>query len=175
MPTNLPDLSLLNGIVSPVILEAMAKASKQLMKAGVRHLLVGGLAVGAYGYPRASKDVDFLVGDEAFEFHEGGIVTIAPGVPIMVDGIAVDEIGLSKEDRSLDGEFDRGTVSNGIPVASIEVLVYLKLKSPRRKDSVDIIELLKAGVIDVEAMRRYLNVETRRALIMKFENLVESE
>jgi hypothetical protein len=34
-------------------------------------------------------------------------------------------------------------------------LVYLKLKSPRQKDRVDVIELIKAG-IDLDACRTYL-------------------
>ncbi len=45
----------------------MRSSSLQLTCAGVRHVLIGALAVGAWGYPRASKDVDFLVGDEAFD------------------------------------------------------------------------------------------------------------
>lgn len=32
---------------------------------GIRHALVGGLAVGHHGHPRATKGVDFIVGDEA--------------------------------------------------------------------------------------------------------------
>jgi hypothetical protein len=32
----------------------------------------------------------FSVGDEAFEHHPGGIVTMKPGVPIQVDGVLVD-------------------------------------------------------------------------------------
>src|SRR5262249_788146 len=72
MPVKLPSLSLLHGVVATEILEAMKSASAQLAKTGVRHALVGALAAGAWGYPRASKDIDFLVGDEAFERHAGG-------------------------------------------------------------------------------------------------------
>ena len=65
MAAKVPDLSLLNGVVAPEILAAMRSASAQLARTGVRHALAGSLAVGAWGYPRASKGVDFLVGDEA--------------------------------------------------------------------------------------------------------------
>ena len=71
-----PDPSLLEGVVSPLVLDAMRAASNAMTALGVRHLVVGGLAVGANGYPRATSDVDFLVGDEAFEHHAGGIVTM---------------------------------------------------------------------------------------------------
>lgn len=79
MAAKVPDLRLLDGVVAPEILAAMRSASAQLARMGVRHALAGALAVGAWGYPRASKDVDFLVGDEAFERHEGGIVHDGPG------------------------------------------------------------------------------------------------
>ncbi len=62
-PTHLPDLSLLDGIVAPRVLDALRVASEQLTRVGIRHALVGDLAVGAHGHPRATKDVDFLVGD----------------------------------------------------------------------------------------------------------------
>ncbi len=55
--------------VSPRVRDAALKAAAQLTHLGVRHALVDGLAVGAHGYVRATKDVHFLVGDEAFEHH----------------------------------------------------------------------------------------------------------
>ena len=61
-----PDLRLVEGVVSDKILRAAHAASSAYTKLGIRHALVGGLAVGAYGYARATKDVDFVVGDEAF-------------------------------------------------------------------------------------------------------------
>ena len=85
-----PDPSVLRGVVLPEILEAMEVASAALRSAGVRHVVVGGLAVGANGFPRATRDVDFLVGEEAFERRAGGVVTLRPGVPFQVKGVAVD-------------------------------------------------------------------------------------
>ncbi len=71
MGSEFPDLSLLTGVVAPEILNAMRAAAAKLESAGIRHALAGALAVGAHGYPRASKDVDFVVGDEAFTFMTG--------------------------------------------------------------------------------------------------------
>ena len=56
-----PDPSFLQDVVAPKIIDAMRAASRALAQAGVRHSVAGGLAVGANGYPRATKDVDFLV------------------------------------------------------------------------------------------------------------------
>jgi hypothetical protein len=72
------------------VLEALKLASAALIAANVRHIVVGGLAVGANGYPRATKYVDFLVGAEAFHHHENGLVTMRPEIPFQVKGVAVD-------------------------------------------------------------------------------------
>jgi hypothetical protein len=71
-----PDPALLDDVVAPKVLDAMRLASNALSALGVRHVVVGGLAVGANGNPRATRVVDFLVGDEAFEHHPGGFVSI---------------------------------------------------------------------------------------------------
>ena len=165
----LPDLSLLDGVVAPGVLDALRAASRQLATIGVRHALVGGLAVGAYGYPRATKDVDFLVGGEAFAHHSGGIVTIAPGVPIQVGGIAVDPISIAPNEQYLDAAVAQPDVDAGIPIAPIEALLYLKLRSPRRKDEADIVELLKEGVA-VAPVRTYLE-QVAPDLLDKFDAL----
>jgi hypothetical protein len=146
-----PDSSLLQGVVAPEVLDAMRLASDALKRAGVRHVVVGGLAVGANGFPRATRDVDFLVGDEAFERHAGGLVTLRPGVPFQVNRVPVDFIGMEPSEGFLAAALDAeaGSIIDGPP------LVYMKLKSPRHKDRTDVIELIKAG-LEVDRCRRYL-------------------
>jgi hypothetical protein len=56
----------LAGAVAPSILLYAVTTSQRLSELGVRHNLIGGLAVGMHGHPRATVDVRFLVGDEAF-------------------------------------------------------------------------------------------------------------
>ncbi len=56
----IPDPRLLDDVVNARVLEAMRRASDAMKSIGVRHIVVGGLAVGANGYPRATGDVDFL-------------------------------------------------------------------------------------------------------------------
>lgn len=146
-----PDLMLLEDVVASKVLDAMKAASSALTKLGVRHVVVGGLAVGANGHPRATTEVVFLVGNEAFERYPGGVVTMRPGVPIQVNGVAIDLLSVGE------GEDHLAAALEAPPGSSIEAppLVYLKLKSPRLKDRVDVIELVKAG-IDIDASRRYL-------------------
>ena len=138
-----PDVALLDDTVAPRILDAMRVASARLGELGVRHVLVGGLAVGAWGHPRATKDVDFLVGEEAFEHHAGGLVTMKYGVPIQVGWVAVDLLSAAANDRE-DALGDPAT--GGVPVAPLPVLMYLKLKSPRPKDLADVMELIRLGI-----------------------------
>ena len=151
----LPDVHLMDGVVAEKILDAMRVASAHLRKAGIRHALIGGLAIGAHGYPRATKDVDFLVGDEAFQFHGGGIVTINPQFPISVGGVVVDPVSIQAGEEYLNQAIRAADISGGIPVIPVEVLIYLKLKTPRKKDEADIIELVKIG-LPVEKTRAYL-------------------
>lgn len=150
-----PDVSLLEGVVAPQVLSAMRAAAEKLGASGIRHALAGALAVGAYGYPRVSKDVELVVGDEAFVVHGGGLVTIHPGVPVRVGDVAVDPISIGPNEGHLMEAVERAKVSSGIRILPVEALVYMKLKSPRAKDEADVVELLKAGM-DAKAVGRYI-------------------
>jgi intracellular sulfur oxidation DsrE/DsrF family protein len=160
------DPSLLDDVVAAKVLDAMKSASLALTSLGVRHVVVGGLAVGAHGHPRATRDVDFLVGDEAFEQHPGGFVTMKPGVPIQVNGVAIDLLSVQAGEEHLAAALEAPMGS----MIEAPQLVYLKLKSPRQKDRVDVIELVKAG-IEVTACRAYLGKHAP-ALAELFEDAV---
>ncbi len=47
----------------PPTINDLKKVCEQLNKAGVKYVLVGGLAVNYYGFPRSTQDIDFLVED----------------------------------------------------------------------------------------------------------------
>jgi hypothetical protein len=166
VPTT-PETSRLESTVAPSVLDAMRVASARLTELGVRHALVGGLAVGAWGYVRATNDVVFLVGEEAFEQHPGGLVTMKYGVPIQVGGVAVDLLSASANDRE---DALENLPSGGVPVAPIAVLIDLKLRSPRPKDLADVIELIRLG-IDRDAIRTDLLAHSP-ALVGKWDRAV---
>lgn len=143
-----PDLEATRGVVSDQILDAHALASEALVKAGIPHLLIGGLAVGAWGHPRATRDVDFLVRQaDAFETH-GKIVTFRRDVPIAVEGVTVDY--LVAEDFGLAELFETSAMSGIVPIAA---LFALKLRAHRPQDRADISALIDAGasVPEIEA------------------------
>src|SRR5262249_37741087 len=132
-PLNLMDLNEVFRFVSLQVREAAVEAANKLSQLGVRHALTGGLAVGPYGYIRATTDVDFLVGDEAFE-HQGSIVTFKSGVPIEISGVRIDYLSPGSLGLQLDAVLNHPPTSDGLPVVPIEVLMFTKLTAKRRRD-----------------------------------------
>lgn len=161
-----PDPSLWQGVVAKEILDALRLASDALTRANVRHVVVGGLAVGANGHPRATKDVDFLVGKEAFVIHDSGLMTLRPEVPFQVNGIAVDLLSAEAGEGFLEAVLAQppGSIMEAPP------LVYMKLKASRLKDRADVAELVKAS-IDVDAVREFLQ-QHAPAMMLAFDKLV---
>ena len=171
---DLPDMTLLRGVVAPEILRAAELASQKLREAHIPHALAGGLAVGAHGYPRTTDDVDFLVGDEAFEKHAGGLVTLK--VPLIAVGkVRVDLVSMDEakdERRQLRGAIEEPPESEGVPIVPLPALVYMKLKAGRQKDIADLVELLKRGRVDLEALDQYLE-EYAPDLLRRWERVKE--
>jgi hypothetical protein len=159
-------------VVSERVWRAMADASKSLSALGVKHALVGGLAVGAHGWPRATRDVDFLVDDSAFVKSDAGLVILRAGIPVQAHGIAVDTVSVRDDERHLLLAIEAAEISEGIPVLSIEALVYLKLASPRSQDRQDVLQLVRAGA-DLERVRKYLDANAPK-LREKFEAIVRA-
>ena len=155
---DLPDLALVHGVVAPEILRAAELASQKLREAKIPHALAGGLAVGAHGYPRTTADVDFLVGDEAFEKHAGGLVTLKVPIiaigQVLIDFVSIDES--KNEGRQLRPAVEQPPESHGMPIVPLPALVYMKLKAGRQKDIADLVELAKRGRMDLEQIDRYL-------------------
>lgn len=151
---NVMDLKEVFRFVAPRVREAAVKSAAQLNNLGIRYALAGGLAVGAHGYIRATSDVDFLVGEEAFE-HLGSLVAFKSGVPIEVDGVRIDYLSPISLGAQLEEVLDHPLMNEGLAVVPIEVLIYMKLAAKRRRDLVDVIELIKVGA-DVNRVRDYL-------------------
>jgi hypothetical protein len=153
-----PDLERLRGIVAPEVLHAADVASRMLREAGVPHALAGGLAVGAHGYPRTTDDVDFLVGDEAFVIHAGGLVTLKVPV-IAVGNVRVDLVSIEEskgEAGALRPAMMAPSAGDRIPIVPMTTLVFMKLKAGRQRDLADLVELLKRGRVDTDAVDHYL-------------------
>ncbi len=163
--TDVPDLKRALQSV-PTYERAVKEVSRMLSAAGIRHALVGALAANAYRRrPRTTADIDFLVGDEAFEAHEGGFVTMR--VPVIeFDGIEVDQVPLTAALRVIEDGLNRAPLSEGVPIATLDVIVIMKLVAGRTQDLADIEAMVESGT-DRDALR----AAVRRAVPERVETL----
>lgn len=116
----------------------------RLQSQGIPHMLVGGLAVGARGYPRSTKDADFMVTDDAFRLTSKGLVLgMNHDLPYEVGKIGIDYLSPRSAGESAALERTRG--ASKLRAAPVEVLVRMKLKIGRARDEGDVVEMLKAG------------------------------
>ena len=168
-PVNSMDIKEVFRFVAPRVREAAVKTAEQLDHLGIRYALAGGLAVGAHGYIRATTDVDFLVGEEAFE-HQGLLVAFKAGVPIEVDGVRIDYLSPASLGQQLEEVLDDPPTNEGLAIVPVEVLIYMKLVAKRRKDLVDVVELIKVGA-DAKQVQNYLQ-QYAGDLLPLFEELV---
>jgi hypothetical protein len=136
----------------PAFERAVKAVSRMFADAGIRHVLVGALAANAYrNRPRTTEDIDFLVGDEAFETHDGGFVTLR--VPVVeFDGIDIDQVPLTGALKVIEDGLNQAPSSEGVPIASLETVVILKLLAGRTQDLADIEAIVESGA-DREALR----------------------
>jgi hypothetical protein len=151
-----PSLERALAAVAEPVRAAMTEAGRRLGELGIRHAIVGGLAVGVYGAPRNTTDVDFLVGIEAFE-GSGLVLTHRAGVPVRVGEVAVDLI--PAEEPALERALAEGTeVAPNLRVVPLPVLIQMKLRALRPHDQDDVLRLIQAGA-DLGEIREYLRTE----------------
>jgi hypothetical protein len=166
LPTTLDDLV---GHVPRELIDGARAASSAFRNAGIRHVLVGGLAVGLNGYPRHTKDIDFLVDETAFQF-DGLLVTPKPGLPIRYADIAIDWVSLESDERAALDPFLLLPAGEEVPVMPVEPLVLMKLVAGRLRDRADVLEMIKAGA-DVAKLQAFIQ-SARPGLATTLEELV---
>lgn len=160
-----PNMALNEGVVSGRVLKAHKKASARLTDLDIPHVVVGGLAVGAWGHPRATKDVDFLV--RARDAFRGTLVmSFKPGVPIEIDGVSIDY--LTVESLKLRGKGKKLPSGEVVP---IEVLFAMKLKAKRMQDDADVVALVKRGA-DLTRILAWLHAHGSREERLRLVRLV---
>ena len=158
-------------VLNPRVLRALRAGHEALDRLQVRHVLVGGLAVGIYGRVRVTKDVEFLVGPEAFD-SVGVLVSFRSGVPLSAEGVPIDSILAPAEHEAVLGAaLVDPLVVDGIPVIRVEALIYMKLVASRRQDLADVVSMLREGDVDVARARALLDT-TEPALRARFEELL---
>ncbi len=171
------------AMLSEAMREAVLAACDAYAALDVPYALVGGLAAGAYGRPRFTKDVDFLVGDAAF-VRTGLIVSFAKPMPLQAGEVAIDPIPLPEDERhkrvleaALANPAVDDTTGKRVPILSATWLAYMKLLSPRGKDRDDIVGMLQAGTVDRPALEEAIagdgQLEERFAAVLRELELAE--
>ncbi len=133
----------LSEVVAANILLDAITTSRRLTELGVPHTLIGALAVGMHGHPRTRKDVDFLVGPEAFESTSPLLAYRSEPSDVVRIGV-IDLLSVPPEYPSLAEhllEVEPGTV----PIIPVDALILLKLHANRPQDRADVAALLKSG------------------------------
>lgn len=155
--------------VPPKVREVAEKQTRELAREGIAHALIGGLAVGEHGYPRATTDVDFIISADDFPKIVGA--SLAVGLTKKVSGVRVDFITVEPEEPFLEDAIHDARGSP--PIIPAGALVYLKLKAGRRRDQSDVVEMVKRGGVNVEQVRRYLTRIGADEILADFESLVD--
>ncbi len=159
---------LADSVAARVLLNAI-DASRRLSELEVPHALIGGLAVGVHGHPRATKDVDFLVGTEAFE-HTSPLLVYREELRDLVRLGAIDFLAVPKAYPSLVEHLAPSAAGGEVPVVPVEALILLKLHANRPQDQADVVALLQAGV-DTATVTHYLR-DHAPELLTRFAELV---
>lgn len=159
----------LSDVVAANILLDAIKTSRRLSELGVPHTLVGGLAVGVHGHPRATKDVDFLVGPEAFESTSPLLVYRTELSDLVRIGV-IDLLSVPPEYPSLAQHLEAAE-PGAVPIIPVKALILLKLHANRPQDRADVTALVKAG-IDDEEVADYLR-SMSPTLLSRFAELVQ--
>ena len=146
-------LDALAEVVAPGILVEALNTSRKLTQLGIRHALIGGLAVGLHGHPRATKDVDFLVGDQAFS-RMAPIIQYRPELADVVRLGVIDLMAVPCGQQQLQNDLALPE-GGGVPIIPLAPLILLKLSAGRPQDLSDVHALLLAGA-DMDEVRGYL-------------------
>lgn len=149
----------LEQVIARRVLEDAVRVSGKLAELGVPHALVGGLAVGLHGHPRATRDVDFIVGAEAFA-TTSPLLTFREELSGLARWGVVDLIAALPDDPVLYNELAQSR-RGSVPVVGIEVLVVMKLRASRSQDLADVEALVRAGA-DVAAVLEFLRTHEPR-------------
>ena len=146
----------LKTIASLALHTAASEVSEMLRHSGVRHVVVGGVAVSCNGYSRTTSNVDYAVGPCAFEYRNKALY-LRPDLPVKYLGIPIHYVAPTNPfERAMLERYmvipDRGQV----PILPVKPLIVMKLISHRHKDLADLVELLKRRISEIEDIRAFV-------------------
>lgn len=157
-------------VSSPEVREALHLTHEALNRLGIPHVLIGGLAVGANGFPHFTDDLDYLVQQER-AFNVGVLLTFREGVPIRSGQVAIDYLTIEGPEvvqrRMMECLERAAQTPDELTYAPEDLLTYMKLKAGRLKDITAIVELLKAGM-DPDPVQAFLEEAADEEVLARF-------
>ncbi len=164
--------NLRRGATSPALLSAIFKLCETLRARGVRFAVTGGVAINVYGWPRSTRDIDILIGPEAFSTSPDGTQALVVDLPHTLEGFPVDYLPIDVAGEFLTRALDEPFVTETVPIAPVEAVICTKLLRFAMRDQADVVEILKAGLFESAAVESYL-AEHAPMLLGRFRNLVD--
>lgn len=146
--------------ISPEEIDGILALIKQLSEAhGLPAVLLGGVALQAYGSPRLTKDIDFALPSpfpDVPGFKRVGPLNFGGDAYVSPEGAQVDLIVRNDEYASLYEEvITNSTMTDeGIQIATPEYLAATKFAANRDKHLLDLKWMLKQpGLVDIAALK----------------------
>jgi hypothetical protein len=140
-------------------IDLMKSISEQ---AGITTMVIGGVAMQAYGSPRLTKDIDFVV-DQAFEKPEVlsvlGPINFGGMAYIAADGAKIDAILRNDEYKPLYDEALAHLVftEDEIPIVTPDYLAAMEFAANEPKHMLDLQWLVKQpGLLDLAKVRNLI-------------------
>jgi hypothetical protein len=153
--------------LAPRFRTAVRAAANTYRRLGVRYALIGGLAAGAYGRPRSTKDADFLVGEEAFD-SLGIVISFKPGIPQEACEVPIDNIPPHVDYADLyERALNEAVESDepGVLIAGAEMVAVTKLVGGRSHDVAAVVEMMRAGTVDIDELERLVRPHGKLRLV----------
>jgi hypothetical protein len=163
----------LRSIATLSLYAAATGVSEILRHAGVRHIVVGGVAVSCNGYGRTTQNVDYAVGECAFDYRDKALF-LRPELPVKYLGIPIHYVAPTNPfEQAMLEQYLTVPAKGDVPVMPIGPLSVMKLISHRHKDLADLVELIKRRRTEVEQIRAFVaeNLPSQKDL---FDSLVAS-
>jgi len=169
--------------------ETLRELAKRLDGAGIPYVVIGGLALNVYNYPRQTIDVDVVVtGADYQRFSEqlaGSTYARRPGAPrrfadtrseVTVDFLITGELaGNRKKNRSIRfPDPAEAQIQQDLRTVSLPRLIELKLVTWRYKDWGDVVELIRRNNLS-ESLAEELDPTVRAAYLQCYDQAHDQE
>jgi hypothetical protein len=169
--------------------ETLRALHERLENAGLRHILMGAMALKAYGIRRTTEDVDICMSADELERFRSLFVgapyqVVAgrsrrffdPTTQVTIDILVAGEIAghREKQQQVVFPDPSEGRVVDGLLVPTLARMVEMKLVTWRYKDWGDVVELIRVNKLD-ESFAAQLHPVARNPYLQCHDQMLEED